>query len=173
MNEGKTCEEIINELVDNYKDMIFNLLYRMTSNYDDALELTQDTFLRAYEALPRFRYESSLKTWIYKIAFNMALNYKKKWKLFKKKDSFVDDNLMDCRSNPEEETSQRQLNAHIQNAINKLPADQKAMILLREIEELSYEEISQILNVPVGTVKSRLSRARCYLKELLADVEAR
>ena len=86
----KSNEQIINELIKDYKDMVFNLLYRMTYNYDDAMELTQETFMKAFQALPRFRFESSLKTWIYKIAFNLALNYKRKWKLFQKKETEVD-----------------------------------------------------------------------------------
>jgi RNA polymerase sigma-70 factor, ECF subfamily len=166
--EEKSSEQLINEIIHDYKDMVFNLLYRMTYNYDDAMELTQDTFLKAFQALPNFRYESSLKTWIYKIAFNVALNYKRKWKLFRKKESVEDTMLKDKDCGPEERASDNQLSEHIQHAINELPKDQKAMILLREIEELSYEEIAQILNLPLGTVKSRLARARCYLKQSLA-----
>ena len=164
----KSNEQIINELIKDYKDMVFNLLYRMTYSYDDAMELTQETFMKAFQALPRFRFESSLKTWIYKIAFNLALNYKRKWKLFQKKETEVDIELKDKDCSPEEHTSDYQLSEHIQEAINKLPKDQKAMILLREIEELSYEEIAQILNLPLGTVKSRLARARCDLKSSLS-----
>lgn len=167
ISEQKSAEQIINELLKDYKDMIFNLLYRMTYNREDAMELTQETFLKAFTALPKFRYESSMKTWIYKIAFNLALNYKRKWKLFHKKESVQEIALQDKDCGPEEHASDAQLSEHIQHAINQLPRDQKAMILLREIEELSYEEIAQVLNLPLGTVKSRLARARCDLKKSL------
>lgn len=161
-------ELIIKELIEKYKDMIFNMLCRMTCNYDDAMELAQETFLKAMIALPMFRYESSMKTWLYKIAVNLAINHKRKWSLFKKKEEPLETYLRDKRSSPEEQTCCKQLSHHVQQAINRLPKDQKAMIILRDIEELSYLEISHVLGLPIGTVKSRLARARCFLKKALA-----
>lgn len=168
-NKLAAYEEIINDFIFKYKDSIFNLLYRMTSNYDDALELTQETFMKAFVALPKFRYESSPKTWLFKIALNLSLNYKRRGKLFENKKSEIKIQARDKNCNPELSTSDKQMSKIIQSAINKLPLDQRAMILLREIEELSYEEIANILNIPMGTVKSRLSRARCFLKKLLLN----
>jgi len=168
-NKLSEYEEIINDFIFKYKDSIFNLLYRMTSNYDDALELTQETFMKAFVALPKFRYESSPKTWLFKIALNLSLNYRRKEKLFENKKSDINIQAKHKDCNPEQSTSDKQMSKIIQAAINKLPLDQKAMILLREIEELSYEEIASILNIPIGTVKSRLSRARFFLKKLLLN----
>lgn len=161
--------KIIEKLIDEYKDLIFNLLYRMTYNYDDALDLVQETFIQAYKSLPNFRYEASLKTWIYKIAFNLALRHNKKWKFFKIINFGKKNKLISNCKNPEDSLSEHQLSEYIQSAINKLPPDQKAIILLREIDELSYEEIAEIMNIPIGTVKSRLSRARYYLKKVLKN----
>lgn len=162
---------IIEKLIDEYKDFIFNLLYRMTCNYDDALDLMQETFIQAYKALPSFRYEASLKTWIYRIAFNLALGHKTKWKFFKIIKLDKDNKLISNCKNPEDSLSEHQISKYVQSTINKLPPDQKAIILLREIDELSYEEIAEIMNIPVGTVKSRLSRARFYLKKVLKNNE--
>ncbi len=168
-NKLAAYEEIINDFIFKYKDSVFNLLYRMTSNYDDALELTQETFMKAFVALPKFRYESSPKTWLFKIALNLSLNYKRRLKLFENKKLEIKIQARDKNCNPEQSTSDKQMSKIIQSAINKLPLDQRAMILLREIEELSYEEIANILNIPMGTVKSRLSRARFFLKKLLLN----
>jgi len=169
ISDEKSCEQIINELIEKYNTMVFNLIYKITTNYDDALELTQETFLKAFQALPGFRFESSMKTWIYKIAVNVALNYKRKTKLFhKKEDPLLDASLKDKDHSPEENASQGQMRDRILHAFDELPPDMKAMVLLREIEELTYEEIAQVLSLPIGTVKSRLARARCYLKKSLS-----
>jgi RNA polymerase sigma-70 factor (ECF subfamily) len=167
LSKEKQCEQLIKEIIEKYKDSIFNIIYRIISNYDDALELTQEAFLKAMIALPNFRFESSLKTWIYRISVNLALNYKKKWKLFHKKEKSIAQYLCYNRPSPEKSTSDNQLNAIIQKAINALPNDLKAIILLRDIEEFSYTDIAKILNIPIGTVKSRLARARCILKKSL------
>jgi RNA polymerase sigma-70 factor (ECF subfamily) len=166
-DEKSYYETLIEKLIDEYKDAIFNLLYRMTSNYDDSLDLMQETFINAYRSLPNFRKESSYKTWLFKIAYNLALRHKKKWKFWKFNKSINLTDLQSNCSNQEDSISNSQLYENIQIAISKLPADQKAIILLREIEELSYDEIAKIVNIPVGTVKSRLSRARSLLKTLL------
>lgn len=167
INEEKSYEQCAKEIIETYKDSIFNLMCRIISNYDDAMELTQETFLKAIIALPNFRYESSIKTWLYKIAVNLALNYKRKWKLFFKKEKSIAQYLNQHTSSPEKITEDMQLNSLIQNAINNLPKELKAIVLLRDIEEFSYIEISKILNIPIGTVKSRLARARCILKKSL------
>lgn len=169
INEDKSYEQLAKQIIETYKDSVFNLICRIISNYDDAMELTQETFLKAIIALPNFRFESSLKTWLYKIAVNIALNYKRKWKLFFKKEKSIAQYLNHNPVSPEKATVDKQLNSFIQNAINNLPKELKAIILLRDIEEFSYNEISKILNIPIGTVKSRLARARCILKKTLKE----
>ena len=160
------------EIVLKYQDRIYNLCRHMLGNAHDAEDAAQDTFLKAYQKLKDFSPEASFYTWIYRIAVNTCLDYKKKpffKSLFRKSDEgeeFVEEGSSDWPS-PEKMYESKQIGLALHNSIRKLPQKLRTAIVLKEIEDLSYEEIADIIEVSIGTVKSRISRARDELKKLL------
>jgi RNA polymerase sigma-70 factor (ECF subfamily) len=160
------------ELVLKYQDRIYNLCRHMLGNAHEAEDAAQDTFLKAYQKLKDFKPEASLYTWLYRIAVNTCLDYKKRpffESLFKKADKgeeFVEEPLSDWPS-PEKLYESKQIGLALHNSIRKLPIKLRTAIVLKEIEALSYEEIADILEISIGTVKSRISRARDELKKSL------
>ncbi|MEW6087012.1 MAG: sigma-70 family RNA polymerase sigma factor [bacterium] len=166
-------------LVPRYKDKIFNLCYRFSGDYTEADDLTQETFIKVYLSVKHFRFESSFSTWIYRIAINVCKNrinslpYRFKRltnSLSGSKDTEREGLMNDVADNspaPDCEFEEKERKKIIQKAINKLPKDQMKMIILRDIEGLSYEEIAGITRCNLGTVKSKLARARFSLKEKL------
>jgi RNA polymerase sigma-70 factor (ECF subfamily) len=160
------------ELVLQYQDKIYNLCRHMLRNTHDAEDAAQDTFIKAYHNLDNFRPEASFYTWLYRIAVNTCLDYKKKpffESFFKKADEgeeFIDEPASD-RPSPEKLYESKQIGSALNNSIRKLPSKLRTAIVLKEIEGLSYEEIADILEVSTGTVKSRISRAREELKQHL------
>lgn len=156
------------ELVVRYQDRIYRFLVRLTNSPDNALDLTQDTFLRAYQSLGRWRAEALFKTWLFRIARNIAfdrLRREKRVVFVELEENFV---LVDPIAGPDTlmETAQRY---HLLEAtLAKLPDDQREILLLREIEEMTYYEIALVLDLNLGTVKSRIARARTAL---LAKIE--
>lgn len=162
------------ELVLKYQDRIYNLCRHMLGNAHEAEDAAQDTFLKAYQKLKDFKPEASLYTWLYRIAVNTCLDYKKKpfFESFLRKsderEEFVEEPSSDWPS-PEKLYESKQLGIALHKSLGKLSLKLRTVIILKEIEGLSYEEISEILDVSVGTVKSRISRAREELKTLLKD----
>jgi RNA polymerase sigma-70 factor (ECF subfamily) len=160
------------ELVLKYRDRIYNLCRHMLGNTHDAEDAAQDTFIKAYHNLDNFRPVASFYTWLYRIAVNTCLDYKKKpffKSLFKKADNgeeFIDEPASD-RPSPEKLYESKQIGRALHCSIGKLPSKLRTTIVLKEIEGLSYEEIADILEVSIGTVKSRISRAREELKQHL------
>jgi RNA polymerase sigma-70 factor (ECF subfamily) len=159
------------ELVLKYQDRIYNLCRYMLGNTHEAEDAAQDTFIKAYQKLKDFKPEASVYTWLYRIAVNTCLDYKKKpffESIFKKAegDEFVDEAASDWPS-PEKLYESKQIDLALHNSIKKLPSKLRAAIVLKEMEGLSYEEIADILEVSIGTVKSRISRARDELKKTL------
>ena len=159
------------ELLLKYQDRIYNLCRHMLSNTHEAEDAAQDTFLKAYQKLTDFKPEASLYTWLYRIAVNTCLDYKKRpffESLFKKTegDEFSDETASDWPS-PEKLYESKQIGLALHNSIRKLPSKLRTAIVLKEIEGLSYEEIADILEISIGTVKSRISRARDELKKSL------
>lgn len=165
-------EAAFKELVLKHQDRIYNLCRHMLGNSHDAEDAAQDTFVKAYQSLKKFKPEASLYTWLYRIAVNTCLDYKKRpffASLFRKSeegDDFVSEALSHWPS-PERLYESKQIGLALHNSIRKLPAKLRTAIVLKEIEDLSYEEISDILEISIGTVKSRISRAREKLKILL------
>lgn len=167
------------ELLDQTAQPVYNLALRLTGNATDAEDLAQDSLMRAIRALPGFRGESGLKTWVYRITVNTWKNrvrYEKRrgfWKtvslgLFTGEEGDEDPPFKSGEPPPDRglETAERE--ALVQEALMELAEDSRTVIVLREIQGLSYEEMAQALGVPEGTVKSRLSRAREALQaELL------
>jgi RNA polymerase sigma factor, sigma-70 family len=160
------------ELVLKYQDRIYNLCRHMLGNTHDAEDTAQVTFLKAYQNLTKFKSESSPYTWLYRIAVNTCLDYKKRpffESFFKNADEgeeFIDEPASDCPS-PEKLYELKQIGLALHSSIKKLPSKLRTAIILKEIEGLSYEEIADILEVSIGTVKSRISRARDEMKILV------
>jgi RNA polymerase sigma-70 factor (ECF subfamily) len=170
------------ELVLRYKDRVFSLCYRFTGNFHEAEDCAQDVFLKVYRSLMKFRFESSFYTWLYRITFNTCKSRLKSIKVMgMKKIGYMDnpeghgedyqapENAYEGK-NPLTELEKMERMRLVQNAINSLPAWQKDMIVLRDIEGLSYEEITRITGYRLGTLKSKLSRARHLLKEKLGRI---
>ena len=151
------------ELVKRYQDKIFRFLLRLVHSRDDAMDLAQDTFMRAYQGLGRWEPEAPFRSWLFRIARNLAFDQLRHGRLveFVEFDDSAD--LPDRSQNPELALETAQRYGALEAALQRMPVEQREMILLREIEGLSYEEMAQVLELPPGTVKSRLSRARLAL----------
>jgi RNA polymerase sigma-70 factor, ECF subfamily len=153
------------EIVLKYQDRIYNLCRHMLGNAHDAEDAAQDAFLKAYQALPKFQPEASLYTWLYRIATNTCIDYKRKpvfESLFRSTadgEELAHDRASDEPS-PERLYQSKQLDQALREGLGKLSSKLRAIIVLKEIEELSYEEIAEALDISMGTVKSRISRAR-------------
>jgi RNA polymerase sigma-70 factor (ECF subfamily) len=158
-------------LVRRYKDQLLNYVFRFVGNRADAEDIVQETFLRVYKNKHYYKEIAKFSTWVYTIAGNLAkteLRRRKRRKVFSVS-NFVNDerdyDIKDTARNPEERVDGRMTDSYIQNAIDKLPAKFKEVILLRDVQGFAYEEISQILGIPLGTVKSRVNRGRLRLQE--------
>jgi len=176
--------EAFSTLVLRYQDRIYNVIARMVGRSADAEELTQDTFLKAFEKLHLFRGTSRFYTWVFRIATNQALSYRRRGSKVK----FISMHASDDEERPAvgemqtaalasrrtpspevaamaQETAQR-----IDDALLELDEEFRVVVVLRDIETMDYTQIADVLDVPVGTVKSRLHRGRCMLKEKLIDL---
>jgi RNA polymerase sigma-70 factor (ECF subfamily) len=159
---------------------VYGLLYRLTENSEDARDLTQETFLRAFQSIGNFRGESDLRTWIYRIAINQARNRWRWWKR-RRRDSTVSldsagvhgtqplvDTLRAERDrSPEQETLSHERERVLRRALQSLSLSYRETVILRDIEGFTYEEIAETLGINVGTVKSRLARGRQELRQRL------
>ena len=158
-------------LVHRYKDQLLNFVYRFVGNRNDAEDIVQETFLRVYKNKHYYKEIAKFSTWIYTIAGNLAkteLRKRKRRKLFSVSNFMNEEKdyeIPDEDKNPELEVDGTIKDDIIQKAIEKLPPKFKEVILLRDVQGFSYEEISQILNIPLGTVKSRVNRGRLKLQE--------
>lgn len=152
-------------LVDRYKIKLFNLIYRMLQNKEEAEDLLQETFLRVFKERESYDPSYAFSTWIYTIALNLCRNELKRKKRFK----FFGMDLIkdDRRYAVETKGNENCLSSTLEKAIASLPGKYRTVFLLREVNELSYEEMSESLGVPLGTVKSRVNRARLILRRKL------
>jgi RNA polymerase sigma-70 factor (ECF subfamily) len=153
------------ELVDRYKGRLVNVINRMLNNQNEAEDLVQETFLRVWTHRQDYDFSYCLSTWIYTIALNLAKNELRKHRKFK----FFNQGEMTEKGLelPDPKMGPSALGHMLQQAITTLPPKYKTAFLLRDVEQMSYEEVAQILGVPLGTVKSRVNRARAVLKEHL------
>jgi RNA polymerase sigma-70 factor, ECF subfamily len=165
------------EIVYRYKDRLVNFLFRYTGNKDDSEDLAQDAFIKLYRSKHLYQEIAKFSTWFYTIAINIAkTSLKKKSKMSTLSISDYDvENEKDFELTSEEREPDVLANAsienyHIQQAINSLEKTYSEAIILRDIQNLDYEEIAKVLNVPIGTVKSRINRGREKLKVLLKDI---
>jgi RNA polymerase sigma-70 factor (ECF subfamily) len=162
-------------LILRYQDMVFSLAFRLLGGYDEAVDLSQEVFLQVYRKLSSFRRDSSLKTWIYRIVINRAKNRRRWWKRRITEMTALPIEVAETRARskelpPDEVLARKEQGRILHEAIDRLPFDQRTILLLKEIEGLSYDEISSTLDLPLGTVKSRLARARASLREGLDPV---
>jgi len=157
--------EGFNLLVKNYKIRLFSLLYRLVGNREEAEDILQETFLRVYRQKESYDFNYSFSTWIYTIALNLCRNlYKRKKKVrFLGMDSLV--NHPD--PNSENHGNRNRLSSILEGAISSLPFKYRTVFLLRDVDQLSYEEVASTLSLPLGTVKSRVNRARRILQKKL------
>lgn len=157
-----------------YGDYIFNLARRMTRSREDAEEVTQEVFMTVHRNLKDFRAQSGLKTWIYRIAINTTLNYLKKTKAVRTQTVAYDEEVYAYPGKDEsKEGDTKEYNERVINALlGELTPDQRACILLRNIDGLTYEEIAQALKIDINAVRSRIKRARSKLMMVKKEVMA-
>ncbi|KKM10599.1 hypothetical protein SY88_13115 [Clostridiales bacterium PH28_bin88] len=172
-------QEAFAQLVRLYKKPVYSLAFRMLHNAEDAQDLAQETFLRVYRSLGRFRPGEKFSTWVYRIATNLCIDA-----LRKRRDpancpsSLMDlegvlaDGPADLRETPEDAYLAGELRRSIHKAIDALPDKYRAVVILRHIHELSYEEIASVMNLPVNTIRTHLHRARERLREELRSSSA-
>jgi RNA polymerase sigma-70 factor (ECF subfamily) len=165
-------------LVTDHQRMVYQLALHLLGDPQEALDLSQEVFLRVFRTLPQFRGQSALKTWIYRIVVNQASNRQRWWRRRHRAEQVPLDEaanqaqLSDSRTfaAPDRVLQQQETSGRVWGALNGLPFDQRTVIVLREIDGLSYDEIASSLGVAVGTVKSRLARARESLRTVLRQV---
>jgi len=173
--------ECFNALVVQHQDRLFNAVYRMVGNQEDAADIVQETFLRAFRGLQSFRGDSSFYTWIFSIAFNTVISQRRKRSIrtVSASDPPADAEPgsygsapypPDHSGEPSGAVERQETHRRIQAAIQSLDPDSRSFVILRDIEGLSYSQIAEVLGVHVGTVKSRLHRARLQLREMLDDL---
>lgn len=160
------------EVYQRFADMVFSLALRMCGDREEAADMTQETFLRVFRHLGRFRGRSSLKTWIYRITVNCCRNKLRK-RSRRSLEAPLDQlpELVDQRSGPEDRTLGHDLGRRLAEAINELPVVFREAVLLRDVQGLSYGEIGDVLGVRIGTVRSRIARGRERLRTLLEEGE--
>lgn len=161
------------ELVEEHQRMVFQLAFHLLGDQEEALDLSQDVFLQVFRMLDRFRGQSSLRTWIYRIVVNQARNRQRWWRRRYQAFQVSLDDLIATHGElpsprdecgPERLLRQKEQAGRVWDALRGLPFDQRTALVLREIDGLAYDEIAFSLNVAVGTVKSRLARARQLLR---------
>jgi RNA polymerase sigma-70 factor (ECF subfamily) len=157
-------------LVRKYQDRVYNLCRYMLRDPQNAQDAAQDVFLKAHRGLKDFRPDSSLYTWIYRITVTTCLDYRKKLRREAFRREPLTETLPSDQPLSESLYASKEMTQALQFALQKLPEKLRAAIVLREIEELSYEEIAQVLHTSPGTVKSRISRAREQLRHLLRKI---
>lgn len=154
-------------LVQRHQRRVFNLVFRMLQEYDEANEVTQETFFAAWQGLPSFRGDARFSTWLHRIAYNCALKQIEQ----RKKDTALQVAIQaetvdsDERIGAELETRDRQ--DFVREHISTLPAKYRVVLVLRHLQDMTYEEMAEILTMPIGTIKTHLFRARNLLKERL------
>lgn len=171
--------EAFDHFVTHYSADVYALLYRLTENAEDAGDLTQETFLRAFKAIRNFRGDADLKTWLFRIAINESRNRFRWWKRRKRESTVslddtvgrsemaIHETLPGTSATPEDDTLRRERERGLRDALQAMPANYREVIVLCDIEGLSYEEIAQALEINIGTVKSRIARGREELRRRL------
>jgi RNA polymerase sigma-70 factor (ECF subfamily) len=181
----KQCQagnsEAFDQLVSRYRTRVFGMIYNMVHNEQDAWDLAQDSFIKAWKSIARFRGQSSFYTWIYRIVMNVTIDWVRK-KQVKGTGAEFDDAIQLKEIDPASKTvpkadvlphqrmEQKEIRARIDEAIKQLSPEHRAVILMKEMEDMQYHEIAEALGCSIGTVMSRLFYARKKLQNLLRDV---
>src|SRR5579859_1407241 len=163
------------QLVQHHQRRVFNLVFRMVQNYEEANEITQDTFLAAWQGLPSFRGDARFSTWLYRIAYNCCLKQLEQ----RKRDTALqlamqEEHVLQHGNNDEYigfELDTYDNQALVREHLSMLPAKYRIVLVLRHLQEMTYEEMAEILTVPIGTIKTHLFRARNLLKERMGAFE--
>ena len=173
-------DEAFETLIHLYQAPIYNVAYRILGDASEASDAVQETFMKIFRGIKTFRGESGLKTWIYRIAISESLNRQRWWKRWRRHAPVsIDDTspngarlveVTDSRPSPEFACAQMEMEREVQKALNGLSFEHRVAVVLRDIEGLSYEEIAETLGLSLGTVKSRLWRARSEMKTKLESV---
>lgn len=165
-------------LVRRYQERLYHSVYRLVENAEDAQDVVQEAFLNAYQALDGFKGDSLFFTWLYRIAVNTAISFKRKHRVMAR---------METRSNgepglepldpsaanrPEHSLEQAELEMRVRQALARLSPEHRAVLVMKDMEGQKYETMAEVLQVPIGTIRSRLHRARLELRELLEKSEA-
>jgi RNA polymerase sigma-70 factor, ECF subfamily len=157
--------EAFDRLVERYQRDVYRLCYRFVNNHEDANDLAQEAFIKAYRALDRFRGDSAFATWLYRIAVNACLNFRAGRK---PKAEELPETLADARPRADEGILSDERSRRVRAAIGRLPAKQRATLILKTYHDMSHEEVARVLGSTVGTVKANLFHGLANLKKILA-----
>lgn len=172
-------KDAFDRLIHLHQRMVFNLCYRFLGHYEDANDCAQEVFIKVFQSLKRFRFESNFSTWLYRITVNTcknklnSLDFRLRFKKMRLNNNKPTENapqsveIGNDTYSPDSSLKRKEISELIQDAVNKLPTPQKMVVVLRDMEGRSYEEIVEITGFKLGTVKSKLSRARQELREIL------
>ncbi|MGA2261072.1 MAG: sigma-70 family RNA polymerase sigma factor [Acidobacteriota bacterium] len=172
--------EVFEEIFNRYQSMVFNLTFRILGDREEALDVSQEVFFSVFRKLHHFRGESSLKTWIYRITINRASNRCRWWNRLRRRGTIsldehlskddsrtLSDSLESAGNTPEQDLVLQEQRLEIERSLRRLPVQQRVAVIMRDVEGLSYDEIAGLLQVSLGTVKSRIARGREELKRRL------
>lgn len=169
------------DLLSLYERPVYSLLFRLLGDQEDARDAAQETFLKVYRSLPSFRGDSGLKTWIYRIAINQAMNQQRWWRRRRREETVSLDlsrgesdltlgsSIPSRNASPEQTAIDNEREGRVMRALDQIKQEYRVALVLREIEEFSYEEIAEALSISIGTVKSRIARGREELRRRVKD----
>ena len=166
------------DLVLEYQKQVYHIALKMTGNEEDAFDLSQETFLKAFRALPTFRGEAGFGSWLYRMEANLCIDFLRKRKrrnagqivsLDEEGEDRRPMELPDLSYEPQSALEKKELREKVQMGLRRLPDEQRLILVLRDVEGFSYQEISDALKIELGTVKSRIYRARAHLARLLTE----
>ena len=168
-------EDSFEELVRRYQRPITNYVYRMLNNYDASLDVTQEVFIKVYNSLARYSSDYKFSTWLYRIAHNAAIDYMRRNSTYtqsleaENSDGTYQLQIESPNPTPEQDRERSEWRTEIDTVVKCLPTVYRELILLRHSQDLSYDEIAEITNLPLGTVKNRLFRAREMMREIFVE----
>ena len=165
------------EIVNRYKDRLTNFIFRYIGSYDECDDIVQDTLIKVYVSKHLYKEIAKFSTWIYTIAINLAktkMIKKNRYKILSLSSAYDDEDkdfdIPDEVYSPETDADSKFQDAYIQKAMNSIPENYRKLVILRDVEDFSYEEIAKMTGLPMGTVKSRINRGREKLQKLLKDI---
>lgn len=168
-------EDSFEELVRRYQRPITNYVYRMLGNYDASLDVTQEIFIKVYNSMARYSSEYKFSTWLYKISHNAAIDYMRRHSVneqsleVENEEGVYQRQFESKRLSPEQERERSEWREEIETVVKRLPTGYRELIILRHTQDLSYDEIAEITNLPLGTVKNRLFRAREMMRDIFIE----